>query len=120
MLGAFPQTADFLRASRISWNTRPALSHALLLQRVLPLAILLGAMVSVPFLIWSDGGLPRLRKLQQEKTEAHERVSRLAAEIRQLRAEVERVKRDPSHVERTARDELGLVRQTEVVFQFQK
>lgn len=94
--------------------------NTVFLQRLLPLLILVGATVSVPFLIWSDGGLPRLRKLQQEKIDAHERVSHLSAEIRRLRAEVERVKSDPSHVERTARDELGLVRQTEIVFQFQE
>lgn len=79
-----------------------------------------GAMVSVPILVWSESGLPRLRKLQQEQVEAKERSSRLSSDIRQLRAEVSRVKRDPSHVERTARDELGLVRQTEIVFQFQE
>jgi cell division protein FtsB len=86
----------------------------------LPLGVLLGALVSVPILIWADSGLPRLRKLQAEQLEAKERGSRLSAEIRRLRAEVERVKRDPSHVERIARDELGLVRQTEVVFQFKR
>ena len=91
-----------------------------LVQRLLPVAVLLGAMVSVPILVWSESGLPRLRKLQHEQVEAKERSSRLSAEIRQLRAEVSRVKRDPSHVERTARDELGLVRQTEIVFQFQE
>lgn len=95
-------------------------SGVALAQRLLPLSILLGAVVAVPVLIWSDAGLPRLHKLQAERVEAHERVSRLSAEIRRLRAEVERVKRDPSHVERTARDELGLVRQTEIVFQFQR
>jgi len=39
-------------------------------------------------------------------------------QIEQLRAEVARAKSDPAVVERIARDELGLVRQTEVVFQF--
>ncbi|HEV8551481.1 MAG TPA: septum formation initiator family protein, partial [Polyangiaceae bacterium] len=35
-------------------------------------------------------------------------------------AEVARVKDDPAYVERAARDELGLLRQTEVVFQFRR
>jgi cell division protein FtsB len=91
-----------------------------LLSRLLPLAILVGSVIAVPLLIWSESGLPRLHKLQEERAATQERVSRLSAEIRRLRAEVERIKRDPSHVERTARDELGLVRQTEVVFQFKR
>jgi cell division protein FtsB len=44
----------------------------------------------------------------------------LAQEIRELRAEVRQIKQDPAAVERVARDELGLVRQTEVVFQFKE
>jgi cell division protein FtsB len=110
----------FLRTFQAVWEKARVSSGVIVLQRLLPLAILLGALVSVPILVWSDAGLPRLRKLQVERVEAQERVSRLSADIRRLRAEVERVKRDPSHVERTARDELGLVRQTEIVFQFQR
>lgn len=96
------------------------MGQSALVTRLLPLGILLAAAVSVPWMIWSDDGLPRLNKLRAERVETAERVSRLSAEIRRLRAEVERIKRDPSHVERTARDELGLVRQTEVVFQFKR
>lgn len=110
----------FLLTFRVACEKPRVGSGVVLLQRLLPLSILVGALVSVPVMIWSDSGLPRLRKLQGERVEARERVSRLSADIRQLRAEVERVKRDPSHVERTARDELGLVRQTEIVFQFQR
>lgn len=90
------------------------------LERVLPLAILTLAVVAVPALVWAPSGLPRLEKLRSEQVRVGETVSRLSADIRRLRAEVERVKADPAHVERVARDELGLVRRTEVVFQFQQ
>ena len=89
-------------------------------ERVLPLSILVVALVSVPLMIWSPTGLPRLEKLRLEKAQSELAASRLSAEIRQLRAEVERVKTDPSHVERAARDQLGLVRRTEIVFQFEQ
>jgi cell division protein FtsB len=69
-------------------------------------------------LILSATGLPRLRSLQEEKGRADEEVSRLSQQIWELRAEVARIKDDPAAVERAARDELGLVRRTEVVFQF--
>ena len=68
----------------------------------------------------SPSGLHRLSSLEEEKRRADEEISRLAQQISQLRAEVRRIKREPAAVERVARDELGLVRQTEVVFQFKE
>jgi cell division protein FtsB len=89
-----------------------------LIQRLMPVAVLCTAVVSVPVMIFSADGLGRLRHLEAEKQRADEEVSRLSEQIRRLRAEVRRIKDDPTMVERVARDELGLVRQTEVVFQF--
>jgi len=69
-------------------------------------------------LMLSATGLPRLQGLREEKVRADEELSRLSQQIWELRAEVARIKDDPAAVERAARDELGLVRRTEVVFQF--
>jgi cell division protein FtsB len=90
----------------------------LLAERVLPIAILAVAAISVPILILSPSGLRRLDGLKQERTRAEQEISRVSQEIVELRAEVQHIKDDPAAVERVARDELGLVRQTEVVFQF--
>jgi cell division protein FtsB len=87
-------------------------------QRVLPLAVLAVASISVPVLVLSPTGLPRLRNLEEERQRANDEISRLGSQITALRAEVARIKTDPAAVERAARDELGLVRTTEVVFQF--
>jgi cell division protein FtsB len=89
-----------------------------LAQRYLPLLLLVGAMVSVPALVLSPVGLPRLRALEAERARIELQISRKSAEIRRLRAEVQALKEDPAEVERVARDQLGLVRQTELVFQF--
>ncbi|HMA93140.1 MAG TPA: septum formation initiator family protein, partial [Polyangiaceae bacterium] len=67
---------------------------------------------------FSRSGLPQLAQLQEERVRLLEQEQQLRHEIAQLRAEVERIKSDPSAVEQVARDELGLVRPTEVVFQF--
>lgn len=88
------------------------------MQRVLPLGILSLAVVVVPFMIFSPEGLERLERLKHERTLADEEISRLSQEIRELRAQVDALNKSPGAVERVARDELGLVRQTEVVFQF--
>ncbi|HYP78213.1 MAG TPA: septum formation initiator family protein [Polyangiaceae bacterium] len=93
-------------------------SGSLFVQRVMPLAVLAVAAISVPMLMLSATGLPRLQGLREEKIRADEEVSRLSQQIWELRAEVARIKDDPAAVERAARDELGLVRRTEVVFQF--
>ena len=95
-------------------------SGALFAQRVLPLAVLAFSAISVPLLMLSATGLPRLQSLRDEKVRADEEVSRLSQQIWELRAEVARIKDDPAAVERAARDELGLVRRTEVVFQFRE
>jgi len=84
----------------------------------MPLAVLALAAISVPMLMLSATGLPRLQGLREEKVRADDEVSRLSQQIWELRAEVARIKDDPAAVERAARDELGLVRRTEVVFQF--
>lgn len=94
---------------------RPALAF---IQRALPVGVLTVAVVSVPLMMFSPEGLARLEHLEREKRRADEEISQLSAEIRRLRAEVRRIKDDPAMVERVARDELGLVRQTEVVYQF--
>jgi cell division protein FtsB len=86
--------------------------------RVLPIGILGLAIVAVPVMIFSPTGLDRLRGLREEKRRIEAQVSQLSLEIEELRAEVQRIKTDPAAVEQVARDELGLVRKTEVVFQF--
>lgn len=91
---------------------------SLFLERGLPLLILAIAAVGAPLLMFSKEGLPRLRTLEAEMSQVEAENAELAEEIRQLRLEVDKLKRDPKAVEAIARDELGLVRNTEVVFQF--
>jgi cell division protein FtsB len=92
---------------------------ALLVERVLPVAVLVVAVVGAPVLIFSPQGLPRLRGLEKELADVDDENADLRREIEGLRGRVARLRDDPGAVERIARDNLGLVRQTEVVFQFQ-
>ena len=91
---------------------------ALLVERVLPLAILALAAVGAPVMVFSPEGLPRLRTLQKEMAQVRAENAELTRNIEQLQDKVRLLKEDPRTVERLARDELGLVRNTEVVFQF--
>ena len=87
-------------------------------ERALPAVLLAMSAVAVPILVFSRTGLARLRQLEAEQARADREVAQVTQQIEQLRAEVARARSDPAAVERIARDELGLVRQTEIVFQF--
>lgn len=90
------------------------------IQRALPAAILGLALVSVPVLIFQPEGLPRVRALDRELTDVEAENAELTRDVDRLRLEVTELRDDPTAVERIARDQLGLVRKSEVVFQFGK
>jgi cell division protein FtsB len=89
-----------------------------LLQRTLPVAMLSLALVAVPVLVLEPEGLPRLRAMQKELDEVSTENDELKREVAHLRVDVQHLRDDPAAVERIARDELGMVRKSEVVFQF--
>ena len=78
------------------------------------------ALVTVPVLMLAPEGLPRLRALERELNEVNADNQELRRDVARLRIEVRRLRDDPAAVERIARDELGMVRKSEVVFQFGK
>jgi cell division protein FtsB len=85
---------------------------------LLPFGLLVYALFSVPVRILSEDGLPRYRQQR-------ELLARIRAENEQLSADIARLDResrallyDPDAVERVARDELGMVRDGELLFQF--
>jgi cell division protein FtsB len=78
------------------------------------------ALVAVPLLVLEPAGLPRLQSLEKELVQVNEENADLHREIERLRVEVRELRDDPAAVERIARGELGMVRKTEVVFQFGK
>jgi cell division protein FtsB len=71
-------------------------------------------------LVLAPEGLPRLNGLQRELADVNADNQELRRDLARLRIEVRRMRDDPAAVERIARDELGMVRKSEVVFQFGK
>ncbi|MDP9036736.1 MAG: septum formation initiator family protein [Myxococcota bacterium] len=90
------------------------------LQRTLPIATLAVALIAVPLLLVQPAGLPRLHALQKELEVVHAENEELRRDVVRLRAEVQALRDDPAAIERIARGELGMVRRSEVVFQFGK
>jgi cell division protein FtsB len=96
-------------------DTRSASSSSVWL---LPFGLLVFAVVAVPLHILDEQGLPRYRALRAELARVHERNELMRRDVRDLGQQVERLRNDPRAVERIARDELGMVRKDELVFQF--
>jgi cell division protein FtsB len=88
------------------------------LERTLPIGMLTLALVAVPVLVLEPAGLPRLRALQKELDAVHAENDELRRDVVRLRVEVRDLRDDPAAVERIARDQLGMVRKSELVFQF--
>ena len=83
-----------------------------------PFGILIVAIVAVPVRILDDDGLPRYRALAAQIHEVEARNDRLREEVRARSHEVASLRSTPEAIERVARDELGMVREGEIVFQF--
>ncbi len=102
-----------------TWHARELVSRpADLLERTLPIGMLCLALVAVPILVLEPEGLPRLRGLEKELDEVNAENADSYREVERLRVEVRELRDDPAAVERIARGELGMVRKSEVVFQF--
>jgi cell division protein FtsB len=90
------------------------------LLRGLPLAVLTVSLVTVPVLVLEPQGIPRMRSLENELAGVQAENAELRRDVSKLRTEVKDLREDPQAVERIAREQLGLVRKSEVVFQFDK
>jgi cell division protein FtsB len=88
--------------------------------RGLPLAVLTVSLVAVPVLLLESQGMPRMRALDRELKGVEAENMELRRDVAKLRAEVKELRENPAAVERIAREQLGLVRKSEVVFQFDK
>lgn len=94
------------------------MSFGSFITRLLPFGLLVFAVVCVPLRILSEDGLPRYRKLRDQLEHVTAENARLSRQIQKRSLEVDALRKDPEAVERLARDELGMIRDGEIVFQF--
>ena len=90
------------------------------LERFLPLGLLIVSLISVPLMMLRSDGAPRLSMLRQELGVVQNENNDLKRDISQLRSEVNGLRDNPAAIERIARDQLGMIRKSEVVFQFSR
>jgi cell division protein FtsB len=85
---------------------------------LVPFGLLVFTVVSLALRILSEEGLPRYRKLRAQHEHIAQENKALEKRIVRLTREVKALSHDPEAVERIARDELGLLREGEILFQF--
>lgn len=85
---------------------------------MIPFGLLVFAVVIVPLRMFDSQGVPRYRALQSELRQVEADNARLTREVDTLTREVHALRSDPTAIERIARDELGMVREDEILFQF--
>ncbi len=83
---------------------------------ILVVFLFVGAMIA--YTIYGRHGLHEGMRLRQKHTELEEKIARLEATNRRLEAEIEALTHDADYIERYLRSTYGMVRKTEVVYQF--
>ena len=71
------------------------------------------------FTFFGDKGIVHLLRLQKELARVKEANARTEEENRKLREEVKRLQYEKRYIEEIARKELGMVKEGEVIYQFE-
>ncbi|MBI2876383.1 MAG: septum formation initiator family protein [Candidatus Tectomicrobia bacterium] len=79
---------------------------------------LMGALLLLGSSLWGERGWLELRRARQEKAHMQEQIQGLERENQVLRREIAALREDPYLVEKIAREELGLVKPGEIVYEF--
>lgn len=82
--------------------------------------LLAGGLTALLVLLWllfSPWGAVSLFRLQSQLTELQGGNKQLAAANQALTEEINRLKNDPAHLEKVAREEYGLLKKNEVLYQ---
>lgn len=80
------------------------------------LATCLGLLLS--FTVFGERGLMRIYELKREKQRVEHNINQLTEENTKMRQTIEALRNDRDYIERIARQDLGLLKPDEVVYQF--
>ena len=84
----------------------------------LKVAVGILVLIILGFTVFGDRGLIKLVSCQRQREALAVEASRLQQENQRLIVEIERLKGDDSYLEQLAREDLGMVKPGELVFQF--
>jgi cell division protein FtsL len=84
------------------------------------LLILIPLLILGTLTFFGEKGILHLLRLQKEVTQIKDRNLKLEEENQKLKEEVKRLQRDKRYIEEIARRELGMVKEGEIIYQFEK
>lgn len=87
-------------------------------KRFLVFGLLFGFLLFGFFTCFGDKGLLHLLRLKRELAKVKEMNLRLLEENERLKEEIRRLRNDKRYIEEVARKELGLVKEGELIYQF--
>jgi cell division protein FtsB len=81
-----------------------------------------GALVCamVLFTIFGGRGLMQIYHLKEERDRVHTANARLREENQKITQQIQRLRNQKEEVEKLAREELGLVKKGEIIYQFER
>ncbi|MBM4140759.1 MAG: septum formation initiator family protein [Nitrospira sp.] len=70
--------------------------------------------------LFGDMGLLRYRELYKTKTRLEKQINEINKENVQLKSQIDSLKKDPFYIEKHAREEFGLAKPDEYIFQYDR
>ena len=87
---------------------------------VAPVWLILLVALMLGFAMFGDRGVLRTIQSSRHKAELQEKLQTLQNERQRLKEEISRLRRDKDYWEQLARKKLGMVREGELIYQFEK
>jgi cell division protein FtsB len=81
-------------------------------------AVGLMVLIILGYTVFGEHGLIRMVRYKRQTQKIVKQSENLKAENERLRQEIERLKNDQAYIERLAREDLGMVKNGEFVYQF--
>ena len=107
-----------MRTGRVISSTQEELAEARVARKRRLILIAVLVMLIAIFSVGGNRSLIRIYQMSKTRAELHRGIGRLKQANQDLVQEVQSFKNDPGRVEAIAREELGLVKPGEVVYQF--
>ena len=94
------------------------MSSLKLSQRAINYGLVLVLVLMLSFLVFGEWGLLHYWRLAEERRSLEERSQALQRDNELLREKIYRLRKDDRYLEKVAREELGLVREGEIIYLF--
>lgn len=115
------QSSASSRRGRRSGSSKPGVVRQMLTNTRLALLLLLSSLFLVAMMglaIWGERGLLAMGRKQREVIQLAREIEAIEQEKARLSEQIHRLQHDMGYIEKIAREELGLVRAGELVFEF--